>query len=84
MSEKHKKVCSAFNYWKHFLAFLFAVSGCVLNSAFDLLVGVLVDIEISTVGGKICAITFAIRKYKSIVKKKKKNHYKIVLLPKAS
>ena len=36
----------------------------------------------SAVGIKICAITAAIKKYKSIIKKKKKKHDKIVLLVK--
>ena len=84
MTEKHKKVCSAFNYWKHFLVFAFAVIGCVLISAFALLVGVSVDNASSAVGRKICAITSGIKKYKSIIKKKKKNHHEIVLLPKTS
>ena len=29
MNEKHKKVRTAFNYFKHFLTFISAVSGCV-------------------------------------------------------
>ena len=36
----------------------------------------------SAVGLKICAIIAGIKKYKSIIKKKKKNYHKIVLLPK--
>ena len=32
---------------------------------------------------KICVITAGIKKYKSIIKKKKKNHYKILLLAKS-
>ena len=31
---------------------------------------------------KICAVTAGFKNYKSIIKKKKKNHYKIVLLRK--
>ena len=34
-------------------------------------------------GFKICAITAEIKKYKSIMKKKKKKHYKLVLLAKS-
>ena len=36
----------------------------------------------SAVGLKICAIIAGIKKYKSIIKKKKKKYHKIVLLPK--
>ena len=36
----------------------------------------------SAVGLNICAITARIRKYKSIIKKKRKKHDKIVLLAK--
>ena len=36
----------------------------------------------SAVGIKICSITAGIKKYKSIIKKKKKKHEKIVLLRK--
>ena len=37
----------------------------------------------SALGLKICAITAAIEKYKSVIKKKKKKHDKIVLLAKS-
>ena len=37
----------------------------------------------SAIGLKICAITAGIKKYKSIIKKKKKKHDKIVLLAKS-
>ena len=37
----------------------------------------------SAAGTKICVITAAIKKYKSIIKKKRKKHDKIVLLPKS-
>ena len=52
-------------------------------SAFASLVCVSVGITSSAVGIKICAITAEIKKYKSIIKKKKKKHVKIVLLGKA-
>ena len=38
ISEKHKKVCRALNYFEHFLLFVPAVSECVLISAFTSLV----------------------------------------------
>ena len=50
-------------------------------SAFVSLVWVLVGITSSAVGINICAVTAGIKKYKSIMKKKKK-HDKILLLEK--
>ena len=51
-------------------------------SAFASLVGIPIRIRSSSIGLKICAITATIKSYKSITKKKKK-HYKIVLLAKS-
>ena len=51
-------------------------------SAFALLFGIPIGITSSAVGLKICAITAGIKKYKSIIKKKKKKHDKIALLAK--
>ena len=56
------------------------VSGCVSIYAFASLVGVPLGIPSYGVGLKICAITAGIKKYKSIIKKKK--HNEIVLLGK--
>ena len=56
------------------------VTGCVSFSAFDSLVYVPVGITCSTVGINICAIIAGFKKYKSVLKKKKKKHDKIVLL----
>ena len=67
-----------------FLLFIFAVSGWVSISAFVLLVGVPVGFASFAVGIKICAITAVIKKYKLIIKKKRKKHDKIALLGKAN
>ena len=58
------------------------VTSCVSISAFSSLVCVLVGIMGFAVGIKNLAITAGIKKYKSIIKKKKKKHDKIVLLGK--
>ena len=71
MSEKQKKMCRALNYFKHFLVSVSVVSGCVSVSAFASLFGVPVGIRISVVGMEICAITAGIKRYKSIINKKK-------------
>ena len=60
-----------------------AVSGCVLISAFALLVGIPIGITSCALRLKICAITAGIKNYKSIIKKKKRKKYnKMVLLAK--
>ena len=70
------------NYVKHMLILALTVIGCVSISAFASLVFVPVGITDSAVGTKICAITARIKKYKSIIKKKKEKHDNIVLLGK--
>ena len=42
------------------------------------MIGIPIGITSSAIGLKICAITAGIKKYKSIIKKKKKKHDKIV------
>ena len=68
MSKKHKTVCITLNYIEHFLNLASAITGCISSSA---------------AGLKICAIAAGIKKYKSIIKKKKKKHDKTVLLAKS-
>ena len=58
------------------------VTGCVSISAFDSLVCVPVGITSSAVGINIFAIIEGLKTYKSIIKKKKEKHDKIVLLGK--
>ena len=52
-------------------------------SAFACLVRIPVEISSSTIGLKICVITAAIKKCKSMIKSKKKKHDKIALLAKS-
>ena len=59
-----------------------AITDCVSISAFASLVAAPVGNTSSAVGIKICAITARIKKYKSVIKKKKKKRDKIVLLGK--
>ena len=58
------------------------ITGCVSVSAFASSVDIPVAITSSAVGINICAITAGIKKYKSMITKKKKKHDKIVLLGK--
>ena len=63
----------------HLLILALTVTGCVSISVFTSLVWVSVDVTSSAIGTKIRAITARIKKYKSIIKKKKEKHDKIVL-----
>ena len=80
MSNKHKKIFTTLNYIEYFPILASTVTGCISISAFASLVGIPIGIASSAIGLKICAITAGIKKYKSIIKKKK--HDKIILLAK--
>ena len=80
MSRKRNKVCTTLSFIEHFLILAFTITGCISISAFASLLGIPIKITSSAIGLKICAITAGIKKYKSIIKKKKKKHDKIVLL----
>ena len=83
MSEKYKNTCKYLNYVEYLLISVSTVTDCVSISALASLVCVAVGITSSAVGIKIYAITAGIKKYKSVIEKKKKKHDKIVLLGKA-
>ena len=80
MIRKYKKVCTTLNYIEHFLILASTITGCISTSAYAFLTGIPIGIKSSAIGLKICSITARIKKYKSIIKKKKKNHDKIILL----
>ena len=82
MSEKYKQTCTYLNFVEHLLILASAITGCVSVSSFASLVCVPIGITSSAVGLKLCAVTEGIKKCKSIIKKKKKMHDKIVLLGK--
>ena len=82
MSEKYKKTCKYLNYVEHLLILVSTVIGCISISAFASLVCVPAGITSSAIEIKIFVITAGIKKYRSIIKKKKKNHDKVVLLGK--
>ena len=81
MSEQYNKTSCYLNYVENVLILASTVTGCISISAFASLVCVPVIIASSALGIYICAITAGIKKYKSIIKKKKK-HGKTVLLRK--
>ena len=71
------------NYIECFLNLGSTISGCISISASASLVGIPVRITSSSIWLKICAIFEAIKKYKSIYKKKKNKRDKRVLLAKS-
>ena len=81
MSKKHRKVCRCLNYIDHLFIAISTIAECVSISVLVSLVGILIGITSSANGLKICAITTGIKKYESIINKKK--HDKIVLLVKS-
>ena len=72
MSKKHKKVCATRNYIEYFIILASTITGCISISPFASLLGIPIRITNSGIGLKICAITAGIKKYESIIKKKKK------------
>ena len=82
MNGKYKKTCEYLNYVENLLILVSTVTGCVSIPAFASLVCVPFGITSSAVGLIICAIIAGIKKYKSIIKKKKKKHDKILVLGK--
>ena len=83
MNKKHKKVCRVLNYIEYSLILISTVTGCVSISAVASLAGTLIGITSSAVGLKICVSTAGIKRYESIIKKKKKKHDQILLLAKS-
>ena len=72
MSKKQRKICPTLNYIEHFFLLGSASTGCISISAFASLVGIPIWILSPAIGLKNCAVTAAIKCYKPIVKKQKK------------
>ena len=83
MSKNHKKDFRFLSYIDRSLIVISTITGCASISAFTSLVGIPTGISSSVIGLKVCVITAGIKKYKSINRKKKKKHDKIVLLAKS-
>ena len=66
MSKKHKKVCAN-------LILASTITECILISTFASLIGIPIRIRSSANGLKMFPISAGIKKYKSIIKEKKKN-----------
>ena len=83
MNKKHKKICATVNYIEKVLILVSLIIEYIAISVFACLLVIPTGITSSAIGLKICAITAGIKKYKSIIKKKKKKHDEIVLLAKS-
>ena len=79
-STNHKKVCKTLNYIEHILSLAPTINGCISISAFASFLGIPMGTTSSVIDLKLCAIAAGIKKYKLIIKKKKKKHDRIVLL----
>ena len=79
MSKKHRKVCRILNYIDNSLIAISIITRRVSISALASLIGNPIGITCSVIGLKICLITTGIKKYKSIIKLKKKKHDKVIL-----
>ena len=71
------------NYIDHLLIVILTITVCSSVYAFPSLIGIPIGITSSAIRLKICAIAAGIKKYKSIIKTKKKKHDKIVFLVKS-
>ena len=83
MSNKQKKGCTTLNYIEHFLILDSTITGCISISTFTSLIGISIAITSSALQLKIYVIVAGIKKCKSLIKKRKKKHDKIVLLAKS-
>ena len=83
MSKKHRKVCRVLNDIDHSHIVISTVTRCVSISVFASLVGSHIGITSSAIGLKVCVITAEIKRYKLMIKKKKKKHDKMVLFAKS-
>ena len=79
ISKKHNKFCRVVNYIDHILIVISTINWWVSIYAF---VGILITFMSSAIGLEICVITVGIKKYKSIIKKKKKKRDKMIFLAK--
>ena len=82
ISEKYKKICTYLNPVEHLVILASPVTCCVSHSTFASFVCVHVGLTSCAVRTKICLITAGIKRYNTIINKKKKKHDKIVLLKK--
>ena len=71
-SKKNKKRCTVLSYIDHLLIVISTITACLSISAFASLVVVPIGITSSAIELKLYGITAGCKKYKLIIKKKKK------------
>ena len=76
LSNKNKKICATLNYIEHFLTLVFEVTICISISSFASLIDVSKGIMNSAIGLNFWTIIARIKKYKSIIKKRKRSKLK--------
>ena len=69
-------VCTILNYIEHFLFLPFTITGCISTLALASLLIIPIKITSSAIGLKICAIAAGIKRYKLIIKKRKRSKIK--------
>ena len=84
MSRKHRNVFTTLNDIEHFLILASAITGCISISFSGSLLGIPIGMTSSTIGLRMCTVAAVIKKYKSIIKKKKMKHDKIVSFAKTN
>ena len=72
ISKNHKKVCTTLNYIECFIILASTTTGFISISAFASLLGIPVEMTSSPIGLKTCAVTAGTKRYKSIIKKRKR------------
>ena len=83
ISLKNELIWATLSYIEHFLSLASTITWCVTISNFASFIRIPVGITGSAIGLKIFAITAGIKKYKSIIKKNKTKHDRMVLLAKS-
>ena len=73
MSNKHKKVCTSLNYNEHFLILVSAFNGCISIHAFASLLSIPIGTTTFAIGLEFYAVTAGIKKYKPIIKKRRRS-----------
>ena len=69
--------------WQHFPILPFAAAGYISVSDFAAFLGIPIGITTSAIGLKMCVTTAGIKTYRSIIKKRKRKHNKMVLSAKS-
>ena len=76
MGKTYKNAWATINFIEHYLILASAITGCISISASAFLLGIPMGITSSAMGLKIYAIATGIKKYISIIKKRKRTMIK--------